>query len=147
MSVTAAMRASGFSLRRPGHYDEAFADEPDQLKACNIYELDGAPDNLSVFVENGIITSIGVGTGEGDGEGRAPRFVTDRGVGLGDPEAAVRRAYPKLHEEPDIYSEPPDKKLFYKAPGGNGIKFSINDGRVSAIGVGGASIQYVEGCL
>lgn len=139
MKVAAAMRASGFSLKQPGHYDEFYADEPDTLAACNIYELVGAPDNLSVFVEHGIITSLGVGEGQ--------RFETDRGVGVGDPEAAVRRAYPQLKEEPDIYSEPPDKKLFFRSSNGNGIKFSINSGRVSAISAGGASIAYVEGCL
>jgi hypothetical protein len=143
MSVGAAMKASGFSLKRPGHYDEFFADEPDRLTACNMYTLRGAPANLSIFVEEGVVTSIGVG----QEEGRGARFVTDKGVGLGDPEAAVRRAYPKLEQEPDIYSEPPDKKLFFRGPKGRGIKFSIVGGRVTGIDVGGRSINYVEGCL
>lgn len=143
MTISQAMRASGFRLIRPGHYDEFFADEPERLRACNIYGLVGAPANLSVFVEAGVISSVGVGQDEGG----SIRFVTDRGVGLGDSEAAVRRAYPRLEEEPDIYSEPPDKKLFFRGSRGNGIKFSIVGGVVTAMNVGGRSINYVEGCL
>ena len=53
-----------------------------------------------------------------------------------------------LKQLPDIYSAPPDKKLFYYEPGGErGIRFDINDGRVSGIVVGTTSIEYVEGCL
>jgi hypothetical protein len=144
MGVRSAIRASSFSLERPGHYDDAFSDEPDRLAACNIYGLVGAPKNISVFVENGIITSLSVGEEEG---GKGVRFETERGIGLGDTESALRRAYPKLREEPDIYSEPPDKKLFFKGDRGNGIKFSIVGGRVIEMSFGGPSINYVEGCL
>jgi hypothetical protein len=143
MKVGAATRASGFALKRPGQYDESFADDPERLESCNIHGLEGAPENLFVFVENGIVTSLGAGQAEGSGS----RFETDKGVGLGDPEAVVRRAYPRLEEEPDIYSEPPDKKLFVRAGNGHGIKFSINGGRVIGIDVGSSSIEYVEGCL
>lgn len=144
MTVDAAMRASGLSLQKPGHYDEAFADEPGTLEACNIYGLVGAPSNVSVFVEKGLVTSIGTDLSK---EPQAATFITDRGVKLGDPESAVRRAYKKLKTEPDIYSEPPDKKLFARGDDGNGIKFSIVGGKVDGIHVGGSSIQYVEGCL
>jgi hypothetical protein len=143
MSVRAAMRASGFALKRPGHYDDFMADEPDRLAACNIHTLIGAPENLTVFVENGVITSLSVGQDE---KGKGARFETERGLGLGDTEAAVRRAYPRLRQEPDIYSEPPDKKLFFKE-GSHGIKFSIVGGRVVEMSFGGSSINYVEGCL
>ena len=144
MRVRAAMRASGFSLQQPGHYDEAFSDEPDRLAACNIHGLVGAPKNLSVLVENGVITSLSVGEEE---DGSGVRFETERGIRLGDTEAALRKAYPRLREEPDIYSEPPDKKLFLKGEPGKGIKFSIVGGRVVAMAFGGPSISYVEGCL
>ena len=144
MRVRTAMRASGFSLEQPGHYDEAFSDEPDRLVACNIHGLVGAPKNISAFVENGVITSLSVGEEE---DGSGVRFETERGIRLGDTEAALRKAYPRLREEPDIYSEPPDKKLFLKGAKGNGIKFSIVGGRVVAMAFGGPSINYVEGCL
>jgi len=142
--VGPAMQASGFTLERPGHYDEYFSDEPERLAACNIHGLVGAPKNISVFIENGIITSLSVGQDE---DGKGVRFETERGIGLGDTEAAVRKAYPRLREEPDIYSEPPDKKLFLKGERGNGIKFSIVGGRVVHMAFGGPSINYVEGCL
>ena len=144
MTLEAALRESGTRLRRPGHYDEFFADEPDRLKSCNIYRLAGMPPNISVFVENGIITSIGA---ELSSEQGSVTFRTEKGVALGDPEAAVRAVYKILKEEPNIYSEPPDKELFVKSSSGNGIKFSIVDGKVIAINVGGRSITYVEGCL
>ncbi|HEX8579056.1 MAG TPA: SH3 domain-containing protein [Allosphingosinicella sp.] len=145
MTIEAAEAASGMGLVRPGHYDEAFADEPGRAQSCNIHGLVGAPANISVFVQDGIITSIGADLSEEGGAGS--RLETDRGVGLGDSEDDVRRAYSKLEEKPDIYSEPPDKKLFFRGAGGNGIKFSIVNGRVTEIVVGGDSIEYVEGCL
>lgn len=144
MPVETAMQASGFDLKKPGRYDEFNEDDPDALEACNIYQLVGAPSNLFVFVENGIVTSIGVGESD---DARGARFKTDKGVSIGDPEKTVRSAYAKLEQEPDIYSEPPDKKLFYRSAGGNGIKFSIVGGKVVEIDVGGGSINYVEGCL
>jgi hypothetical protein len=144
MPLEAALRASGLRLIKPGHYDEFFADEPERLTSCNIYRLAGAPSNISVLVEDGIITSIGV---ELSAEPGGAMFRTDKGVALGASEAAVRRAYKIRKEEPNIYSEPPDKELFAQSAGGNGIKFSIVDGKVLAINVGGRSIEYVEGCL
>jgi hypothetical protein len=81
-------------------------------------------------------------------EPKQPKFRTDRGVGLGDAESTVRKAYKGLKQLPDIYSDPPDKKLFHYEPGGErGIKFSINGGKVTGISVGTRSIEYVEGCL
>ena len=144
MTVEEAERAAGVSLSRPGSYDEAFADEPGRILACNIHGVSGVPGNLGVFVENGIVTSVFAGISN---ESDAAPFRTDRGVALGDSEQAVRDAYAGLQEEPDIYSEPPDKKLFYKAGNGHGIKFSIGGGKVTEIAVGGRSINYVEGCL
>jgi hypothetical protein len=144
MRVEEAEAASGLKLRFPGHYDDAFSDEPGRLQTCNIHGLVGAPDNVSVFVQEGIVTSMSTWLDENDrGEG----FETDRGIGLGDTEEAVRRAYPSLEEEPDIYSEPPDKKLFFRRSDGKGIKFSIVGGKVRGITAGGSSINYVEGCL
>jgi hypothetical protein len=143
MTVEEAEAASGLTLIRPGQYEEVFADEPDRLFSCNIHGLAGAPGNLSVFVEKGVVTSLGAYRTEPG----SVRFETNRGVGLGDTEEAVRRAYPDLAQEPDIYSQPPDKKLFHKRDDGTGIKFSIAGGRVVRIDAGGGSINYVEGCL
>lgn len=135
MTVEQASAASGLVLRDDGHYNTA--------PACARYEVVDGPQNVNMLVERGVVTSI---TAYWLDEG--PMFMTDRGVGLGDTEAALRSAYTGLHEEPDIYSDPPDKKLFYFAPEGRrGIKFSINGGRISAITFGGESIGYVEGCL
>lgn len=144
MTLEAALRASGLRLITPGHYDEFFADEPERLESCNIYRLAGAPPNITLFVEDGIVTSIGAELSAGPG---GAMFRTDKGVGLGDPEGTVRRAYDIHKEEPNIYSEPPDKELFVRSSSGNGLKFSIIGGKVAAINVGGRSIAYVEGCL
>lgn len=143
-SVEAAEAAGAMSLIRPGHYDDIFSDEPGRLRSCNIHNVSGAAPQLTIFVQEAAVTSVGAGLGEG---GAGARFETDRGIALGDGEDAVRAAYPKLEEEPDIYSEPPDKKLFYRRGDGKGIKFSIVGGRVTRIDAGGNSINYVEGCL
>lgn len=143
-SVEAAEAAGAMSLIRPGHYDEIFTEEPGRLRSCNIHNVTGAPPQLTIFVQDGAVTSVGAGLGEG---GSGVRFETERGIALGDGEEAVRAAYPELEQEPDIYSGAPDKKLFYRRGDGKGIKFSIVGGRVSHIDGGGNSIDYVEGCL
>lgn len=143
MQLADLAQKTGLKVKPVGSYDEFFTDEPDRLFECNIYEIVGAPKTLGIFVQRGIITSISISKYEGGAEG----FKTTKGVTIGDTEQKVRKSYSKLTEEPDIYSEPPDKKLFYYAPNGNGIKFGINEGKVSDISVGQDSIEYVEGCL
>lgn len=141
MTSAAASAASGLTLTTTGHYDGVAEPAEDGTVACNVYDLVGGPQAVSVFVEHGKVTSVGIGGPGGAG------FKTDRGVGIGDSEAALRRAYPKLEQKPDIYSEPPDKTLFFRDSGGMGLKFSIVGGKVAAIAAGGRSIEYVEGCL
>ncbi len=141
MTLAAAEAASGFVFETAGHYDGVVDPDEDGTIACNVHGLTNGPGDIGVFVENGIVTSIVV-----SGNGNA-NFRTDRGIGIGDSEAALRAAYPSLEEKPDIYSEPPDKKLFFRDRNGMGIKFSINSGVVSSIAAGGQSIEYVEGCL
>lgn len=132
-----AERASGMTIRDDGHYTDVGEG------ACLAYEVVGGPGNLRMLVEGGVVTTV-----EAYLELKRPRFRTDRGIGLGDAESAVRKAYKGLKQLPDIYSEPPDKKLFHYEPGGErGIKFSINGGKVTGISVGTRSIEYVEGCL
>ncbi|EXS70843.1 hypothetical protein CA262_19005 [Sphingobium sp. GW456-12-10-14-TSB1] len=137
VTTDSAQAASGLKIGDDGHYTEAGDG------TCLAYEVIGGPKNLQMLVESGVVTTV-----EAYLDPPAPTFMTDRGVKLGDSEAAVRQAYAGLKQLPDIYSEPPDKKLFYYEPGGErGIKFSINGGKVSGISVGSPSIEYVEGCL
>lgn len=137
VTTDSAQAASGLKIRDDGHYTEAGDG------TCLAYEVIGGPKNLQMLVESGVVTTV-----EAYLDLSVATFRTDRGVKLGDPEAAVRKAYAGLKQLPDIYSEPPDKKLFYYEPGGErGIKFSINGGKVTGISVGSRSIEYVEGCL
>jgi len=123
-------------LRDDGYYS-------DLGRECLSYEVVGGPKNVSMLVEHGVITTVEAYQMDGQ-----PTFRTDRGVELGDPEHAVRRAYGELKQLPNIYSEPPDKMLFHYEPGGErGIKFAIVNGKVASISVGTTSIEYVEGCL
>ena len=137
VTTDSAQAASGMKIRDDGHYTDAGDG------SCLAFEVIGGPKNLQMLVENGVVTTV-----EAAFDPAAPVFMTDRGVKLGDPEAAVRKAYKGLKQLPDIYSEPPDKKLFHYEPGGErGIKFSINGGKVTGMSVGSRSIEYVEGCL
>jgi len=137
VTTDSAQAASGMKIRDDGQY----TDEGDG--SCLAFEVIGGPKNLQMLVESGVVTTV-----EAAFDPAAPVFMTDRGVRLGDPEAAVRKAYKGLKQLPDIYSEPPDKKLFHYEPGGErGIKFSINGGKVTGMSVGSRSIEYVEGCL
>jgi len=137
IAAESAEDASGMKLRDDGHYTDVGDG------SCLAFEVVGGPKNLRMLVESGVITTV-----EAYADPSQPVFRTDRGVELGDPEAAVRKAYKALKQLPDIYSEPPDKMLFHYEPGGDrGIKFSINGGKVSGITVGTTSIEYVEGCL
>ena len=132
-----AESSSGLRIIDDGHY----TDTGDG--SCLSYKVVGGPENLRMLVEQGVVTTV-----EAYFDPKMPVFQTDRGVKLGDSEKAVRSVYPSLKQLPDIYSAPPDKKLFYYEPGGErGIRFDINDGRVSGISVGTTSIEYVEGCL
>ena len=137
VTTDSAQAASGMKIRDDGHYTDAGDG------SCLAFEVIGGPKNLQMLVESGVVTTV-----EAAFDPAAPVFMTDRGVRLGEPEAAVRKAYKGLKQLPDIYSEPPDKKLFHYEPGGErGIKFSINGGKVTGMSVGSRSIEYVEGCL
>ena len=137
VTTDSAQQASGMNIRDDGHYTEAGDG------TCLSYEVIGGPKNLHMLVESGVVTTV-----ETYFDPAAPVFMTDRGVKLGDLESAVRKHYKDLKQLPDIYSEPPDKKLFHYEPGGErGIKFSISGGKVTGISVGSRSIEYVEGCL
>ena len=137
VTTDSAQLVSGMKIRDDGRYTEAGDG------TCLAYEVIGGPKNVQMLVESGVVTTL-----EAYFDPAAPVFMTDRGVKLGDPESAVRKAYKGVKQLPDIYSEPPDKKLFHYKPGGErGIKFSINGGKVTGISFGSRSIEYVEGCL
>lgn len=92
--------------------------------------------------EEGRLTRLSVG-------GETP-IRTPRGIGPGDTEEAVRRAYGSgLIAEPHEYQDPPARYLtFWTQPDRRGVRFETNErGRVDTIHAGGPSIQYVEGCL
>lgn len=136
-TVESASQASGLTIRDNGQY----TDVDDGI--CLGFEVVGGPQSLFMLVESGKISTVEAYSGND-----APIFTTDRGVSLGDPEAAVHAAYTNLKEEPDIYSDAPDKKLIHYERGGQrGIKFSIQGGKVTGIAVGSRSIEYSEGCL
>ncbi|MFC4256323.1 DnaJ domain-containing protein [Altererythrobacter xixiisoli] len=136
-TVEAAMQASDLIIRDNGQY----TDVDDGI--CLGFEVVGGPPSIVMLVEEGKISTVEAYSGNG-----APVFTTDRGVSLGDPESAVHAAYTNLKEEPDIYSDAPDKKLIHYERGGQrGIKFSIQGGEVTGISVGTRSIEYTEGCL
>ena len=74
---------------------------------------------------------------------------TVRGVGIGDPEAKVRRLYgPHLRSEPHAYDGPSAHYLTYWTRNGSrGVRFETDDhGRVQTIHAGDRSIQLIEGC-
>ncbi|MDB5465059.1 MAG: hypothetical protein JWP23_3448 [Phenylobacterium sp.] len=90
-------------------------------------------------------------------EGRIARFSlyergplqTDRGFGIGARENDIRKAYgPTLKVEPHAYDDQPAHYLtFWTKPGRKGVRYETDTkGRVNAVHVGGAAIQYIEGC-
>ena len=81
VTMDSAQAASGLKIRDDGHYTEAGDG------TCPAYEVIGGPQNLQMLVESGLVTTV-----EAYLDPPAPTFMTDRGVKLGDPEAAVRKA-------------------------------------------------------
>lgn len=137
VTTDSAQQASGMTIRDDGHYTDAGDG------SCLAFEVIGGPKGPQFLVERGVVTTV-----EAYLDPRPPVFMTDCGVKLGNPEAAARKAYKGLKQLPNVYSAPPDKKLFHYEPSGErGIKFSIDSGKVTGISVGSNSIEYVEGCL
>lgn len=108
--------------------------------ACRESRLPG-PSGLTVMTEGGKVTRLTL-------YGRSP-LKTDRGLSVGAPAEAVRRAYgAAIRATGHAYEVPPAAYLTYRAgKGGLGIRYEIGaDGRVAAVHAG-RSIDYVEGCL
>lgn len=83
-----------------------------------------------------------------------------RGLGLGDPAAAVKSAYgasavasphkyqPAPVEYVTVWSKGGSGAGYVENPAARGIVYEVDgEGRVGTIHAGGPSIQYVEGCL
>jgi hypothetical protein len=113
---------------------------------CDQFRPERAPEGLLVMLEAGRLTRISVSAGSDIG--------TEGGITVGDSAAAVRshfdaRAVSTPHKywaAPAEYLtvwtvEPPDSSA-------RGVVYEVGeDGVIVHIHAGGASIQYVEGCL
>lgn len=113
---------------------------------CDQFRPAGAPRGLLVMLQDGILTRISLSEGTG--------IRTASGVGVGDPAAAVLAAHgAEAVTSPHKYQEAPARYITIwrtapPAPNARGIVYEIGgDDRVMHVHAGGASIQYVEGCL
>lgn len=104
------------------------------VQACEIYE---STDQLvSVMVIDGKVSRI---------ETTSERLETGDGLRVGSTEKQLTKAYGnKLKKQENPYS---GVDYFYWASKDRGIKFHVDDGKVTDITAGDSSISYVEGCL
>ena len=109
---------------------------------CHILTSPGDPTrSLSYMIEGGRLVRI---SAHRDSPAR-----TGRGIAIGAPADAVRRAYGAgLQVEPAKYVDAPAAYLtFWTVPGQRGIRFETDQQQiVRMIHAGGPAIQYVEGC-
>lgn len=115
-------------------------------EVCDEFRPARAPEGMIVMVERLRLTRISLGAGS--------EVRTERGLGVGDPAAAVRAAHgAEAVSSPHKYSPAPAEyvTVWSTAPSGpdaRGIVYETGtDGRVARVHAGGPSIQYVEGCL
>lgn len=119
---------------------------------CQILNFAQAPAGVLVMFNDGRVGRISLT--------RNATFDTDRGLGLGDQAAEVKRVYgAALQSQPHKYQEAPAEDLFVWNGGpraesyvqdaaARGVRYEIgSDGKVMAIHAGGPSIQLVEGCF
>lgn len=112
---------------------------------CDEFRPQQAPDGVLVMVENGILTRISIIRDNG--------VATPEGIRVGDPADRVLQAYgDRAVLEPHKYVEPPAAYLTVWREAGvgerRGLRYEVDaEGRVSFLRAGGASIEYVEGCL
>jgi hypothetical protein len=112
--------------------------EEGQVGACEQIDLVDHPGVVVMF-QQGKLARVTVHDSD---------IKTDRGIGLGSEEAAVRAAYAPLQVEPHAYGDPPAAYLTYwRVPIRQGLRFETDEARtVSVIHVGDDSIRLVEGC-
>lgn len=116
--------------------------EPDVPGACSEQEYRTADgDQLWLMFEGDVITRITASS-------EAPRTRTAQNVGVGSSDAQVRTAYQNVIEEPAKYNPAPAHDLIvWTTPNQSGLRFEVSEqGAVTAVHAGGASILYVEGC-
>lgn len=113
---------------------------------CDEFRPERAPEGLLVMIEDGILTRITISRGTGIG--------TPSGIQVGDLASAVEAAHGgNAITTPHKYQDPPARYIavWRTAPPSTearGIIYEIGqDNRVAHIHAGGASIEYVEGCL
>ena len=112
--------------------------EPGQ---CELFPPARAPEGMLVMIENDRLTRITL---------RQPsKLKTARGFTVGDPAAAIKKAYgAEAQVTPHKYEPAPAEYItVWTTPGSSGVVYEIGtDGHVRFIHAGGSSIQYVEGC-
>lgn len=119
---------------------------------CQILNFAQAPAGVLVMFNDGKVGRISLT--------KNATFDTDRGLGLGDQAAEVKRVYgAALQSQPHKYQEAPAEDLFVWNGGprtepyvedaaARGVRYEVgSDGKVMAIHAGGPSIQLVEGCF
>lgn len=115
-------------------------------EACDEFRPERMPEGMRVMIERDRLTRITMSAGA------AVR--TDRGFGIGDSAAAIRRSYgPDAVTSPHKYVASPAEYITVwthgpVGPDARGLVYEIGSGGgVIHVHAGGPSIQYVEGCL
>jgi hypothetical protein len=135
MPIADARRVSSQALN-----NEAL--EPDIPGACSEQQYRSADgDQLWLMFEGDVITRI-------TASNEAPRTRTAQNIGVGSTDAEVRAAYQGVIEQPAHYNDPPAHNLVvWTVPEQSGLLFEVNEqGIVTAVHAGTASILYMEGC-
>lgn len=130
MGIAAGQAWSDVAARFKPEGTEA-TDDP---ALCNIFESRNG--RISAMVESGKVTRV---------ETTDRLFRTPSDIGVGSTLAELRKAYgSRLTSEENPYS---GKDYFVVSASGNGIKFHVEEGKVTDLTSGTQSIRYVEGCL
>lgn len=136
------------ALGPDSHPEAVGGPEPD---VCDIFTPSRAPEELSVMVEDGILTRVSVSDDS--------TVVTDRGFGVGATAQAIKAAYgDAVSVEGHRYVEGGEYLTvwtggrptvpFVQDAAARGVRFETNEQDVvTTIHAGGPSIQYVEDCL
>ena len=135
MTIAEARQVSGQPLD-----NEAL--EPEVPGACSDQEYRTADgDQLWLMFEGDRLTRVSASA-------EAPNTRTAQNVGVGSTDAEVRAAYPGVVEQGAHYDDPPAHNLIaWTTPEQSGLLFEVNDqGIVTAVHAGTASILYMEGC-
>ena len=113
---------------------------------CDEFRPRNAPEGVLVMIEEGILTRISVF--------RSRAISTPAGFRVGDSGADVLRELGgNARVESHQYREPPAKYITVWRPSGStgerrGIRYEVDaNGEVLFLRAGGASIEYVEGCV